>query len=588
MKLFIATGIVWLWGYAAAWSDDIEPLHTRTSLGDLRAETVLSLQAYALSSELDYSMVAVSEMANIQIGQFAGFELLTWMENAFSVGTAGAIFPFVVTNTGNGDDQLSMQMLQMEWGDQNRWTIELFEDRNGDGIGSPSERMNGFTSPLVAGETDAFLVRIVPPNDRDTDGVRLTTPMTSLLDPTQQNQLNIQVGLTADAPRHSSATPFSIHTLPVAPALYHGRLYWIGLENSTGKSRLFFRRTPVTETDSTLANNGDNVTENRNPVVDFVPDSFSIVCGTGWFMRRSDGALTRVDLPAIAGDTALNSALSVVPLPAGVTVPTQAIPGMMRNRLFVIGSNNRLYTVNDLGQVTHSSDVITNETVSTPLLVTDRWIGIGTQAGSMILMDISTGRTLWSQRVADQPIRFRMANNTRRGRVMAVIGNNRIGCYLTSSGLHRWTYTAESTIISAPVYNPSLDAVHFLTADGRLHGVNTLSGETISGYPVVLNDLGNNLQSAHLELVTRVDRRAPYLYVVAQQQAEHLNTQTQGKLMMVSTVNPLTRFVGTQITEGADFLSTAILTGTRIGNLFLIVQRQAHGENGRILAYKIR
>lgn len=562
----------------------------RTPLGELRAGTMFTLQASAFDTTM-FMTVATSGTAHVRIGQLGRLQLNNSNPNAFSLGTSGGWIPLSVENRGNGDDQFNFEFSQIELTQSLRWTVEFYEDRNGDGVGTAAERIytsagtvNGGTSTMIeAFEQRPFLAKLIPPSDTQTDGVDIQLRCSSLVSPQQMMQTGLIAGLEATTARQSTASTATDRSILAAPALYNGRLYWIATNEID--SRLYFTINPIFAPGSTLVNNRSD----RSPNLTFIPQGFSKVCGTGWFVGRSNGDLARFDLAQIESGATLSQSMTTIRFPTGVSPALSIEPAFFRDRLYVVATDNRLYPVMWDGQLRTPSVPMPNGTISSTPLATDRWIAIGTNTGWLNLLDVGTGLFRWSARVFNnQPISHPIIMNARRGRLYAASGN-KIAGVMTGTGVLRWTFIADSNIVSPPLYDAASDSVFFLTANRTLYSIDANSGQLKPLYPQTIFGAaadGSPLTEARMEILTRTDRRTPYLYIIAQQR---LNDGTSSSVLaMVATRNPVNRFYASNLTAQAELLPTITLTSNEIGSLIFLFQRQAPSEKGRVYAFTIR
>jgi hypothetical protein len=580
--LFFATlGIV-------SFGQENNPL--RTPLGELRAGTTLTMRATAFDTTMSM-VVATSSVLPVRIGQVGRLQLTNPNLNALSLGTSGGWLPLSVENRGNGDDQFAFEFLQMELTQTLRWTVEFYEDRNGDGIGTVAERIytnagtvnGGLSSMIEAFEQRPFLAKLVPPSDTQTDGVDVRLACSSVANPQQTVQTGLMVGVEATVARQSTASTASDRSILANPALYNGRLYWIATNETD--SRLYFTLNPVFAPGSTLVNNRSD----RSPNLVFIPQGFSKTCGSGWFVGRSNGDLARFDLAQLDSGATLAQAMSIVQFPTGARPVLSIEPASFRDRLYVVASDNRLYPVMWDGQLRTPSLPILNGAISSTPLATDRWIAIGTEAGWLNLLDVGTGLFRWSTRVFNnQSVSHPIIMNARRSRLYAASGNKLTGV-MTGTGVLRWTFIADSNIVSPPFYDAASDSIFFITANRTLYSIDANNGQLKPLYPqTIFGTAGNGstLTSARMEVLTRTDRRTPYLYIVAQQQLS--DNSSAGVLAMVATRNPVNRFYASNLTAQSELLPSITITSGEVGSLIFLFQKQAPSEKGRIYAFTIR
>jgi hypothetical protein len=149
-------GRLWgvLWGAVVVLGSayaDVSSGAPRTPNGMLWAGTTFQLRACATANNL---LVAQSGVAQVQVGQVIRWQWRLESENALSVpqGT-DAVFRVRVVNDGNGWDNLTFGLARYEIEQQQNWTIELFENRSGNGQVSGSPSVNGAGSLLPPAAT---------------------------------------------------------------------------------------------------------------------------------------------------------------------------------------------------------------------------------------------------------------------------------------------------------------------------------------------------------------------------------------------------------------------------------------------------
>lgn len=562
----------------------------RTPLGELRAGTIFSMQATAIDNTMAVP-VATSGVVPVRIGQVGRLHLSNPNPGAFSLGTSGGWLPLNVENRGNGDDQFYFEFLQMELTQYPRWTVEFYEDRNGDGVGTSAERIyssagtvnGGMSSVIESFDQRPFLAKLVPPSDTQTDGVDVHLNCSSVISPQQAVQTGLIAGLETTVSRQSTASVASDRSLLVNGVLYNGRLYWLG--TNANDSRLYFTLDSVYAPGSTLVNNRSD----RSPNLSFIPQGFSKTCGSGWFVGNSNGDLLRFDLVQLEAGATLAQSATTIQFPGSVRPSLNIEPAFFRDRLYVVANDNRLYPVMWDGQLRSPSMSIPNGTISSTPLATDRWIAIGTDAGWLHLLDVGTGLLRWSTRVFNsQSISHPIITNARRGRLYAASGN-KLANVMTGTGVLRWTFIADSNIVSPPLYDAASDSIFFITSNRTLYSIDAINGQLKPLYPQTIfgsSGDGSSLTSARMEIVTRTDRRTPYLYIVAQQRMS--DGSSSGVLGMVATLNPVNRFYASNLTAQSELLPFMVTTSNEVNSLIFLFQKQAPSEKGRVYAFTIR
>jgi hypothetical protein len=400
-------GRLWgvLWGAVAIVGSahaDISSGALRTPNGMLWAGTTFQLRASATANS---NLVAQSDAAQVRVGQVVRWQWRLESEHALSVpqGT-DAVFRVRVVNDGNGWDNLTFGLARYEVERQQSWTVDLFENRAGDGQVSGSPSVNGAGSPIPPGGDMLYLVRMRPPSSSiPTDGASsqlLATPNGA----TQAQVLGeFMAGVVRSASVSARAGSYSSHTNFVPATLYQGRLFWMGTVPDTNETRVFFTSAPVNETQgSTLGN--ERIAYGRT-LRNFRPMGFSVVLGDGWFTGL-DNRLIRIDLPRVVANNTSSDPYTVVVFPAGVQPRLDLAPLVANGRLYVAGSDRRLHAISPDGVRVGQSAFLPPQygAFSTNLVQIGRVFYIGTDQGWVVQFDALTGALRTARRVSMQPI----------------------------------------------------------------------------------------------------------------------------------------------------------------------------------------
>jgi hypothetical protein len=229
-------GRLWgvLWGAVVVLGSayaDVSSGAPRTPNEMLWAGTAFQLRATATANN---TLVAQSGAAEVRVGQVVRWRWRLESENALSVpqGT-DAVFRVRVVNDGNGWDNLLFGLIRYEVEGQQNWTIDLLENRAGDGQVSGSPSVNGAGSPLPPGGDMLYLVRMRPPSSSiPTDGASSQLLATPNGAPQAQVLGEFMTGVVRSASVPTRAWSYGSHTNFVPATLYQGRLFWMGTDAS--------------------------------------------------------------------------------------------------------------------------------------------------------------------------------------------------------------------------------------------------------------------------------------------------------------------------------------------------------------------
>jgi hypothetical protein len=399
-------GRLWgvLWGAIAILGSvraDVSGGALRTPNGLLWAGTTFQLRASATANN---TLVAQSDAAQVQVGQVVRWQWQLESANALSV-PQGARRPFSAcawSNDGNGWDNLTFGLARYEVEGQQNWTIDLFENRAGDGQVSGSPSVNGAGSPLPPGGDMLYLVRMRPPSSSiPTDGASSQLLATPNGAPQAQVLGEFVAGVRRDEWVRTRAWSYgSSHEL-VPATLYQGRLFWMGTDASD--NTIIFRTRDAVE-----ATQGSGLGNERIPygrtLRNFRPMGFSVVLGDGWFTGLGN-QLVRIDLPRVVANNTSSDPYTVVAFPPGVQPRLDLAPLAANGRLYVAGSDRRLHAISADGvRIGQSAPMPPNYgAFSTNLVQMGRILYIGTDQGWVVQFDALTGAVRTARRVSTKP-----------------------------------------------------------------------------------------------------------------------------------------------------------------------------------------
>ncbi len=573
------------------WADrSSERVVPRTPSGMIWAGTTFTLQA---SAQMNNQQVAVSDPSTVRVGQLRQWQANALNGNLIHLPSGEYLYQIRLENTGNGTDQFQFTVLQRELTEP-RWSLALFEDRNGTGStsGNPQIAVPGTTgtgSVLDPGQGMTYLLRVRPPSSSiPTDG--MWAQVHAGLVGTTNLQLvgdTVVAGTLRTVWASGRGWSYGGQQTRVTPVIWMNRIFWMGTD-SNNVTRI--HHAPLnTATESSPF--GERVTYSRQ-LTNFVPSGFSEVFGTSWFVGTQNGELVRIPLQLVLDNNSSVNPIQPVVLPGGAQIRLDLQPFQLNNRLYVIGTDNRLHALREdgswLGQSMRLSPTLGNISCS-PVVLMKRYAVLGTDQGWVVFVDMLSGNIQLTRRVDTQkPIRHLAVN--RDGRLLlTVAGDDRVMGINARQGTVQWSRTIDKQmgeIVSNLVYDRESDSVFLMTSLGNLFGIHASTGLTRPLYPQQVLDAGvQRLTRATLEIARRQGRPASYIYVLAQQQTGE--TSTQGRLVMVTLQNPLNR---AQVTEGSMYIGSEYLPNIMVlGNHCLFTGITSTERNqGHVSAITLR
>jgi outer membrane protein assembly factor BamB len=578
-------GVLWgavvILGSARA---DVSSDTLRTPNGMLWAGTTFQLRACVTANNI---LVAQSGVAQVQVGQVIRWQWRLESENALSVpqGT-DAVFRVRVVNDGNGWDNLTFGLARYEVEGQQNWTVDLFENRAGDGQVSGSPSVNGAGSPLPPGGDMLYLVRMRPPGSSiPTDGASsqlLATPNGA----TQAQVLGEFIaGVVRSASVPTRAGSYSSHTNFVPATLYQGRLFWMGTVPDTNETRVFFTSAPVNETQgSTLGN--ERIAYGRT-LRNFRPVGFSVVLGGGWFTGLGN-QLIRIDLPRVVANDTSSDPYTVVAFPAGVQPRLDLAPLVANGRLYVAGSDRRLHAISPDGVRVGQSALLPPQygAFSTNLVQIGRVFYMGTNQGWVVQFDALTGALRTARRVSMQPIHSLAPAFMGRG-LLVRAGSRELYALHPSQMSVQWRRAFTEDLVSPVVASAQSEVGAVVDKQGRLFVFHTRFGFNIPLYPQpIFGD--QQLASASVAIVRRAGRQASYVYVLGQLAREETNPQALFRI--VTLENPLNRleFGESTLHVGSRYHPTILITGAQQNSYCLLTAFRAESYGGTVAGIPLR
>lgn len=582
-------GRLWgvLWGAVVVLGSayaDVSSGAPRTPNGLLWAGTAFQLRAIATANN---TLVAQSDAAQVRVGQVVRWQWQLESANALSVpqGT-DAVFRVRVVNDGNGWDNLTFGLARYEVEGQQNWTIDLFENRAGDGQVSGSPSVNGAGSPIPPGGDMLYLVRMRPPGSSiPTDGASSRLLATPNGAPQAQMLGEFMAGVVRSASVSARAGSYSSHTNFVPATLYQGQLFWMGTVPDTNETRIFFTSAAVNETQgSTLGN--ERLVYGRT-LRNFRPMGFSVVLGDGWFTGLGN-QLIRIDLPRVVANNTSSDPYTAVAFPSGVQPRLDLAPLAANGRLYVAGSDRRLHAISPDGVRVGQSALLPPQygEFSTNLVQIGRVFYMGTNQGWVVQFDALTGALRTARRVSTQAIHSLAP--AFRGRALLVRAGARELHALNPNQMNTlWRRAFPEDLVSSVVASTQSEVGAVVDKLGRLFVFHTRFGFNMPLYPQpIFGD--QQLASASVAIVRRAGREVGYVYVLGQLAREETNPQALARV--VTLENPLNRleFGESTLHVGSRYHPNLLITGTQQGSYCLLTSLRAESNGGTVAGIPLR
>lgn len=582
-------GRLWgvLWGAVVVLGSayaDVSSGAPRTPNGLLWAGTAFQLRAIATANN---TPVAQSDAAQVRVGQVVRWQWQLESANALSVpqGT-DAVFRVRVVNDGNGWDNLTFGLARYEVEGQQNWTIDLFENRAGDGQVSGSPSVNGAGSPIPPGGDMLYLVRMRPPGSSiPTDGASSRLLATPNGAPQAQVLGEFMAGVVRSASVSARAGSYSSHTNFVPATLYQGQLFWMGTVPDTNETRIFFTSAAVNETQgSTLGN--ERLVYGRT-LRNFRPMGFSVVLGDGWFTGLGN-QLIRIDLPRVVANNTSSDPYTAVAFPAGVQPRLDLAPLAANGRLYVAGSDRRLHAISPDGVRVGQSALLPPQygEFSTNLVQIGRVFYMGTNQGWVVQFDALTGALRTARRVSMQPIHSLAPTLMGRG-LLVRAGSRELYALQPSQMSVQWRRAFTEDLVSPVVASSQSEVGAVVDKLGRLFVFHTRFGFNLPLYPQpIFGD--QQLASASVAIVRRAGREVGYVYVLGQLAREEANPQALARV--VTLENPLNRleFGESTLHVGSRYHPNLLITGTQQGSYCLLTSLRAESNGGTVAGIPLR
>lgn len=540
---------VWLCGLLAGIIAMGSAQPPRTPDGMLWAGTTFQLHAIATSNT--GQTLSLSPPASVTVGVISNWRVTYETENAQTISSSEDWLTMLISNRGNSVDALNLRMKSNESSDASPWNFALFEEReNGAGFNS-GLLLSDATSLLAPGESRRLYLRARPPSNRMTDGAFLQWIGSPQRAPNQVLFREFAVGVEATHWIHTATGTWSNHVLIGEPVLIQGRLHWLGWD---GQQLRLFRTPNPLSVNTTFSNNVAFEARIYTPA----PTHNTILIDNNWFILTQSGRIVFFPLTQAQG----GATLSVIPLslPEGVEPEPNLPLTRVGSLLCFVDRQNRLWLYDPATFVfaqlpSPSSQLIT---ALSPLSETTLAVGRADgridvyEDGSLAFSDLrlpGAGR---------QAVRFVCAQNG----LLTVAAGTRIGSYHFAARKWQWVYTLDSPPVARPARDSQQGVCYVLTQNGWLYAISHRTGAPLPLYPHRLFSEPSVVR-ASLQCLTRADREVSYLYLQAQLSDGTVRT------LFITGVNPLNRFVNTQIPANAPIGTRWLFTGNTDQDLAL-------------------
>ncbi len=578
-------GVLWgALGVFAIACADVSSGAPRTPNGMLWAGTTFQLRA---SATVNGNLTALSRESQVRVGQVIRWRWQLESPAGQSVPQGeGAVFRVRVINDGNGWDNLSFGLAQYELENTPLWSVALFENASGNGQVSGSQQISGAGSLLSPGGDMLYLLRMTPPSSAlPTDGAWASLTASPSNSSAPQVLGEFTAGVARGAWVSSRAWCYANQVQLVAPVVYQGRLFWMGTD-ATNNTVIFLTRDSVESTQGGGLGN-ERLVYGRT-LRSFTPTGFSVALGSGWFTGRGN-QLIRVDLERVRLNDTSSDPFSVVVFPSGVAPRLDLEPLVFNGRVYVAGSDNRLYAIREDGvRVGQSAPLPALYGVfSTNLTCIGRAFYIGTNNGWVLQYDALTGSLRTARRISTQPLHSLAPTPFGRA-LLARAGNREILCINPNQLNVLWKRTLNEDIVSPIAASPLNEVGAVVTRSGALLAFQARTGVNLPHYPQrVFGE--DTLARATLGFARRTDRRATYVYILAQRDTGNA-TQHQALFRAVTAENPYNRVeLGeSAMLSSSEYLPWLLFTGNRNSSYCLIALRRADSAQGCVGAIPLR
>lgn len=557
--------------------------------GMLHAGTTFELRANA---RVAHQLLALSEEAQVRVGQVTRWRWSLESPPGQSADRRSqshptnwyALFTLRLINEGNGWDRLRFSLTHREYAKPTAWGVELREAVTAN-WSSGRELQNGWGSPIAPAESMCYIVRMSPPSGA-TDGAWISVAATTSNNQRLGTLGEFTAGVLRDAWANAYAWCWREHSQLVAPALYQGRLFWMGTDTSRNETHIFYTRDPV---DDTIPNRElGNERVHARTLYNFTPTGFSTVQGSSWFVGHGN-QLVRIDLEQARLSNSASGVVSTVEFPSGVLPRLDLEPLVHDGLLYVAGSDRRLHAIRRDGVRTGQSAPMPSSygAFSTNTVAIGRTLYIGTEGGWIVQFDAATGSLRTARRVSNQRIHS-LAVTPHGRQLLARVDAREIVALNPNQLSLLWRRTLEEDIVSPVASSHEHEVAVIITRSGFLHAFSTRTGNLLPHYPQQIFNQGESLARASVALMRRADRQATYIYVLAQRNTG--NTSPQALLRVVTLDNPYNRteFNEGTMLGGSDYLPTILFSGNGAHSYCLVASRRASSQGGTVAGILLR
>lgn len=544
---------------------------TRTPDGTLWAGTTLTLRA--MVTDTAGRTTALSNEAQVRVGQVVRWQWEYETLPYLTVTAGDGWFSLLLRNKGNGVDALRLKTAASEGPNTTPWQISLFEQVDASRLFGDASPLNEYTTPFMPSESRRLFIQARPPSDRNTDGIFLTLKMSSVANEQSLTPAEFIAGAEIRIGSHTSTSTWASYPLAAPPQLLNGRLFWIVANGND--MRLFSTPQPL-NADTTFQNN----IRYEAKLNGLLPSGQGAVVGNHWYLSTSFGYIAYFDWTQATGGANV--------YPQWLFIDRLAV----NPNLPLLSDGTRLYfalPTHHIGIYTPASNAFDTLRVANPApivsmqLLPNNVLFVGREDGRFDLvwwgMLLESGASMSGTGALTGA-----ALDDRRGTLFIVRGV-RIGCYRPIQRQWLWSVSAHAPIIGSPAYDPTTDAVYALTSDGWLYAFDAATGTPLSFYPQRLIADAPVVKAA-LRVLTRTDRKVPYVYLAAQLDTGGILTT---RVLQVTAFNPFNRFYSTSVMDGAVLGDALLFTGAGASDLMLVwCWSGGEGNRGRFYGFRLR
>jgi outer membrane protein assembly factor BamB len=397
-----------------------------------------------------------------------------------------AVFPFKITNLGNGFDRFLFSLTPVAPG----WSAYVTTDHNGDGLLQADEQHTMTVSEWTDQNKDfnGLLVLRVPSSNVVTDGTQIT--------------------LTAVSERNSSlrwqTTVVAGRSDLIWPKLWVNSSEPIscGLAASTSSEVI-----ATTDRGSVKVYGVSGSTASEKWKVSIGGVRF--VCQPT--VRQGYLAAVTSDMRLAFFDMVNRKLTRFWNVSSGFNLATNPI--FVGSKVIMGVNGSRLASIDPTTNVITTSNPLNTAEITTPLAVSGNILYAGCADGSLLAVNLNTMLLSW-RTVLESRTKLVAAPviDSKNGLVLAATSTGTVYCISSTSRTVRWKVKTNSQIASTLSVDAKMPNVYFLTKDRRLWGFNRSTGQAVLGYPVNIPGTGE-LNSQALAVKRSNDINAtPYIW----------------------------------------------------------------------------